>query len=102
MRGIISKFSWMVSHYGWASTIIIILIILLIFYVIHVIREKDDVVSQQMSNKASSAQTIEKEKFVSAQQASDVWTCSCGYVNHDKFCIVCGKQKPEVQELHTR
>ena len=33
-------------------------------------------------------------------QDDDSWTCSCGTVNKGKFCMECGKPKP--QKLHYR
>ena len=33
-------------------------------------------------------------------QGDDSWTCSCGTVNKGKFCMECGKPKP--QKLHYR
>lgn len=32
---------------------------------------------------------------------ADSWTCSCGQVNNGKFCIECGKPKPQADESWT-
>ena len=32
---------------------------------------------------------------------ADSWTCSCGQINNGKFCIECGKPKPQADESWT-
>ena len=34
-------------------------------------------------------------------EGADSWTCSCGQVNNGKFCIECGKPKPQADESWT-
>ena len=34
-------------------------------------------------------------------EGADSWTCSCGQINNGKFCIECGKPKPQADESWT-